>query len=115
MIYGFYGFDKLKNSTNSDLPKCFTFQSLELSLFSHGLANLSPNFILDYGRHKGHLHNLLELEAEKTRNSMTGAVQSLKKFMEDVAETSRRLGKKTYSVKPHFSANKSSAAWKEND
>ena len=46
----------------------------------------------DYGRHKGHLHNLLELEAEKTRNSMTGAVQSLKKFMEDVSETSRRLG-----------------------
>ena len=48
--------------------------------------------ILDYGRHKGHLHNLLEMEAEKTRNTINGAVNSLKKFMEDVTETSRRLG-----------------------
>ncbi len=84
------------DSTNSKIRQTQTlpFQFLELGFFSHGLDNLSPNFILDYGRHKGHLHNLLELEAEKTRNSMTGAVQSLKKFMEDVAETSRRLGKK---------------------
>jgi hypothetical protein len=49
-------------------------------------------FVPDYGRHKGHLHNLLEMEAEKTRNSINGAVNSLKKFMEDVSETSRRLG-----------------------
>jgi hypothetical protein len=32
------------------------------------------------------------MEAEKTRNSINGAVNSLKKFMEDVSETSRRLG-----------------------
>jgi hypothetical protein len=32
------------------------------------------------------------MEAEKTRNTINGAVNSLKKFMEDVGETSRRLG-----------------------
>ena len=49
-------------------------------------------YFSDYGRHKGHLHNLLEMEAEKTRNTINVAVNSLKKFMEDVSETSRRLG-----------------------
>jgi hypothetical protein len=32
------------------------------------------------------------MEAEKTRNSINGAVNGLKKFMEEVGETSRRLG-----------------------
>jgi hypothetical protein len=59
-------------------------------LFSVNISGLC--FLLDYGRHKGHLHNLLEMEAEKTRNTINGAVNSLKKFMEDVGETSRRLG-----------------------
>ena len=43
------------------------------------------------GRHKGHQHNLLEIEAEKTRRSMLQSVQKLKKLMEDVSETSRKL------------------------
>ena len=46
----------------------------------------------DYGRHKGHNHNLLELEAEKMRVTMSNACTELKKFMEEVSETSRRLG-----------------------
>ena len=46
----------------------------------------------DYGRHKGHNHNLLELEAEKMRVTMANACTQLKKFMEEVSETSRRLG-----------------------
>ena len=48
----------------------------------------------DYGRHKGHQHNLLELEAEKMRVTMSNACTHLKKFMEEVSETSRRLGKR---------------------
>ena len=50
----------------------------------------------DYGRHKGHNHNLLELEAEKMRVTMANACTQLKKFMEEVSETSRRLGNKMY-------------------
>ena len=53
-------------------------------------------FVSDYGRHKGHRHNLLELEAEKTRTTINVAVNSLKKFMEDVSETSRRLGNSSF-------------------
>ena len=45
----------------------------------------------DYGRHKGHQHNLLELEAEKARKTILQSIQKLKKFMEDVNETSRLL------------------------
>ena len=45
----------------------------------------------DYGRHKGHAHNLLEMEAEQWRNTVTSAVKHLKKFMEDVQDTSRRM------------------------
>ena len=55
----------------------------------------------DYGRHKGHNHNLLELEAEKMRQTMSNACTQLKKFMEDVSETSRRLGKKI-KLFPHI-------------
>ena len=51
----------------------------------------------DYGRHKGHNHNLLELEAEKMRVTMSNACTQLKKFMEDVSETSRRLGKQYFN------------------
>lgn len=45
----------------------------------------------DYGRHKGHNHNLLELEAEQTRARMANAVQKMKKFMEEMGETTRKL------------------------
>jgi len=45
----------------------------------------------DYGRHKNHNHNLLELEAEQVRARMAGAVQHMKKFMEEVSETTRKL------------------------
>merc|ERR1712012_1004485 len=45
----------------------------------------------DYGRHKGHKHNLLELEAEQVRTRMATAVQKMKKFMEEMGETTRKL------------------------
>lgn len=45
----------------------------------------------DYGRHKGHAHNLLELEAEKMRSTASTSVQRLRHFMEEVGETARRL------------------------
>ncbi|XP_059099127.1 E3 ubiquitin-protein ligase TRIM23-like [Tigriopus californicus] len=45
----------------------------------------------DYGRHKGHQHNLLELEAEKFRTTLGHAVSHLKKFMEEVSDTARKL------------------------
>ena len=45
----------------------------------------------DYGRHKGHSHNLLELEAEQARARMAAAVQRMKKFMEEMGETTRKL------------------------
>merc|ERR1719309_588604 len=44
----------------------------------------------DYGRHKGHQHNLLELEAEQVRARMAGAVQKMKKFMEEMGDTTRK-------------------------
>jgi len=45
----------------------------------------------DYGRHKGHSHNLLELEAEKWRCTVTQAMQHLKQFVDNVQETARSL------------------------
>ncbi len=54
--------------------------------------------VQDYGRHKGHQHNLLELEAEKVRSRMVGAMQQMKKFMEEMSETNRRLEQ----VREHF-------------
>ena len=45
----------------------------------------------DYGRHKGHKHNLLELEAEQTRGRMATAVQKMKKFMEEMGDTTRKM------------------------
>ena len=45
----------------------------------------------DYGRHKGHKHNLLELEAEQSRGRMATAVQKMKKFMEEMGDTTRRM------------------------
>jgi len=47
----------------------------------------------DYGRHKGHQHNLLELEAESARSQMAVAVQKMKKFMEEMSDTNRKLEK----------------------
>ena len=39
----------------------------------------------------GHSHNLLELEAEKWRSTVTQAMQHLKQFVDGVQETARRL------------------------
>ena len=54
----------------------------------------------DYGRHKGHAHNLLELEAEKWRSTVSSAVQHLKKFVDDVKETARRLDRIQQEIVP---------------
>jgi len=53
----------------------------------------------DYGRHKGHQNNLLELEAENVRNRMVGAVQKMKKFMEDMSDTNRNLERVLIDIK----------------
>ena len=45
----------------------------------------------DYGRHKGHSHNLLEIEAEQWRTNVQNAVKHWKKFTEDIQDTSRRM------------------------
>ena len=52
----------------------------------------------DYGRHKGHAHELLENEAKKWRSTVQSAVQHLKKFMDDVNETARRLEKIQHEI-----------------
>ena len=52
----------------------------------------------DYGRHKGHAHELLENEAKKWRSTVQSAVQHLKKFMEDVNDTARRLEKIQHEI-----------------
>ena len=52
----------------------------------------------DYGRHKGHAHELLENEAKKWRSTVQSAVEHLKKFMEDVNETARRLEKIQHEI-----------------
>lgn len=54
----------------------------------------------DYGRHKGHSHNLLELEAEKWRAKVTQALTHLKKFVEDIKETARRLDRIQLEIVP---------------
>ncbi|XP_049782015.1 E3 ubiquitin-protein ligase TRIM23-like [Schistocerca cancellata] len=46
---------------------------------------------IDYGRHKDHKHALVETEAEKVRSSVITTVQHMRKFMEDVSETVRKL------------------------
>ena len=53
----------------------------------------------DYGRHKGHQNNLLELEAENVRNRMLGAVHKMKKVMEDMSETNRNLERVLIDIK----------------
>ena len=78
-------------------PKCpyHTSHVMEFTCLESDCANapLMCYICKDYGRHKGHNHNLLELEAEKMRVTMSNACTELKKFMEEVSETSRRLGK----------------------
>jgi len=59
----------------------------------------------DYGRHKGHQHNLLELEAENVRAGMTTAVQKMKKFMEEMSDTNRTLEKVLAEIKGNESNN----------
>jgi len=53
----------------------------------------------DYGRHKGHPNNLLELEAETVRSRMAAAVQKMKKFMEEMSDTNRRLEQALCEIK----------------
>lgn len=40
---------------------------------------------------QGHQHNLLEIEADKMRKNMVMSIEKLKKLMEDITETSRKL------------------------
>merc|ERR1719445_346148 len=53
----------------------------------------------DYGRHKGHKHNLLELEAEQVRGRMATAVQKMKKFMEEMGDTTRKMEQVLYEIR----------------
>ncbi|XP_071116961.1 E3 ubiquitin-protein ligase TRIM23-like [Haliotis cracherodii] len=46
----------------------------------------------DYGRHTKHKHALLENEAESVRSSIISAVQRIRSFAEEVAESARKLG-----------------------
>ncbi len=46
----------------------------------------------DYGRHKGHKYSLMENEADRMRCLIADAVSHLRKFMEEITETSRKLG-----------------------
>ncbi|CAC5386398.1 TRIM23 [Mytilus coruscus] len=46
----------------------------------------------DYGRHVKHRHSLLDCEAENVRTSITNAVQQIKSFGEEVADSARKLG-----------------------
>lgn len=45
----------------------------------------------DYGRHKNHKHALVETEAENIRVTVINAVQHMRKFMEEISETMRKL------------------------
>ena len=46
----------------------------------------------DHGRHKGHNYALMEIEADKMRGFVADAVAHLRKFMEEITETARKLG-----------------------
>ena len=46
---------------------------------------------IDFSLFTGHSHNLLELEAEKWRCTVTQAMQHLKQFVDNVQETARSL------------------------
>lgn len=46
----------------------------------------------DYGRHGKHRHSLLDSEAENVRTSITNAVQQIKSFGEEVADSARKFG-----------------------
>jgi tripartite motif-containing protein 23 len=76
-------------------PVCayHTSHVMEFTCLEEGCASepLMCYICKDYGRHKGHAHNLLELEAEQARGRMAGAVQNMKKFMEEMGETTRKL------------------------
>jgi tripartite motif-containing protein 23 len=72
----------------------FTCQQLECAA-----SPLMCYICKDYGRHKGHQNNLLELEAESVRSHMSTAVQKMKKFMEEMGETNRNLEKVLGEIK----------------
>ena len=71
-----------------------TMQVVEFACIEPGCQNapLLCYVCKDYGRHKGHRYNLLEVEAEEVRTTITDAVNHLKKFMEEITETARKLG-----------------------
>ncbi len=46
----------------------------------------------DYGRHKGHQYALMETEAESLRTVIADSVGQLRKFMEELTDTARKLG-----------------------
>lgn len=52
----------------------------------------------DYGRHMRHRHSLLDSEAENVRTSITNAVQQIKSFGEEVADSARKLGVTIHQV-----------------
>ena len=45
----------------------------------------------DYGKHQGHKHSLLEIEAECVRASVRSAVKHVKTFYNEVSDYTRRL------------------------
>ena len=51
----------------------------------------------------GHSHNLLELEAEKWRCTVTQAMQHLKQFVDNVQETARSLERIQQEIIPTHS------------
>ncbi|XP_065332757.1 E3 ubiquitin-protein ligase TRIM23-like [Cloeon dipterum] len=45
----------------------------------------------DYGRHKGHQHGLVEVEAEGLRQSVLGAVSNMRQFMDALGESVHKI------------------------
>ena len=76
-------------------PKCLEhpshpaeFVCLESQCSSHCLMCI---ICKDYGKHTGHRHNLVTLEAEKARTSLLGALQQVQTFSQDVQAASERI------------------------
>ncbi len=83
-------------------PRCpnHTVQVLEFTCLEVecAAAPLMCYICKDYGRHKGHDYGLLETEADKMRMFVANSVGRLRKFMEEVQETVRSLGKAKKSI-----------------
>ncbi|KAL5015777.1 hypothetical protein ScPMuIL_005366 [Solemya velum] len=52
----------------------------------------------DYGRHMKHKHTLLETEAENVRTSIISALQHIKLFSDEVAESARKVGSAIHQI-----------------